>query len=319
MTSGVRYSYGMRCVMGFDGGGTKTDCVLMDETGSILARTRSGPSNPVLVGINPAVAALVDAAEKAAAIGGATFAEVKILSGGVAGLGAARCSAEVIAELQAKFANAHVSLLSDLSMASAATGETPSVVVIAGTGSAVFGRNGAGETAREGGLGPILGDPGSAYDIGRKAVVEEWRRMPHGATSHLQNAILERFRCDWPQLQEKIRANSIGVLPQIFPLVTRAASEGDQGSQELLRSAGQELGALAAHVIARLRLSNEDFLLAKTGGVFNRSLFYDDPFDRSIRSAAPKARIAGLPTPVAEFAARSAIAVLSRSTQSIGS
>jgi N-acetylglucosamine kinase-like BadF-type ATPase len=34
----VRYSYAMRCVLGFDGGGTKTDCVLMDETGALLAR-----------------------------------------------------------------------------------------------------------------------------------------------------------------------------------------------------------------------------------------------------------------------------------------
>jgi len=44
-------------------------------------------------------------------------------------------------------------------------------VVIAGTGSAVIGRNSPDNLAREGGLGPALGDPGSAYDIGRKAVV----------------------------------------------------------------------------------------------------------------------------------------------------
>lgn len=35
----MRYSYAMRCVLGFDGGGTKMDCVLMDETGAILARS----------------------------------------------------------------------------------------------------------------------------------------------------------------------------------------------------------------------------------------------------------------------------------------
>jgi len=35
-------------VLGFDGGGTKTDCVLMDETGAILARSRSGLPTPRL-------------------------------------------------------------------------------------------------------------------------------------------------------------------------------------------------------------------------------------------------------------------------------
>jgi len=36
----VRYSYVMRWVLGLDGGGTEADCVLMDESGAILARTR---------------------------------------------------------------------------------------------------------------------------------------------------------------------------------------------------------------------------------------------------------------------------------------
>src|SRR5580704_8701236 len=33
--------------LGFDGGGTKTDCVLSDSEGRVLARAAGGPSNPV--------------------------------------------------------------------------------------------------------------------------------------------------------------------------------------------------------------------------------------------------------------------------------
>jgi len=36
----------MRVVLGLDGGGSKTDCVLMEETGAIHSRSRSGASNP---------------------------------------------------------------------------------------------------------------------------------------------------------------------------------------------------------------------------------------------------------------------------------
>src|SRR6478735_8725502 len=55
----------MRYVMGFDGGGTKTDCVLMDGTRAIVARTRSGPSNPTRVGLETAIATLLRATDKA--------------------------------------------------------------------------------------------------------------------------------------------------------------------------------------------------------------------------------------------------------------
>ena len=54
------YAFLMRYVLGFDGGGTKTECVLMDETGAILAHSRSGASNVVNVGPEAAAAALAE-------------------------------------------------------------------------------------------------------------------------------------------------------------------------------------------------------------------------------------------------------------------
>src|SRR5207249_11263832 len=56
---------------------------------------------------------------------------------------------------------------SDLVLSLAATAEIPSVVVIAGTGSAVLGRTSPLKVARAGGFGPVIGDTGSANDIGR--------------------------------------------------------------------------------------------------------------------------------------------------------
>ena len=36
--------------LGFDGGGTKTECVLADAHGAVLARATAGPSNPLRTG-----------------------------------------------------------------------------------------------------------------------------------------------------------------------------------------------------------------------------------------------------------------------------
>ena len=48
----------------------------------------------------------------------------------------------------------------------------PAIVLLAGTGSFAVGRNAAGEMARAGGYGSQIGDEGSAYDIGRRAVLD---------------------------------------------------------------------------------------------------------------------------------------------------
>ena len=60
-------------------------------------------------------------------------------------------------------------VLSDIELAHyLAFGLGPGVVLNAGTGSIAFGRNARGETARAGGLGPLIGDDGSAFWIGRE-------------------------------------------------------------------------------------------------------------------------------------------------------
>jgi N-acetylglucosamine kinase-like BadF-type ATPase len=309
----------MRYVLGFDGGGTKTDCVLMDETRAVLARGRSGPSNPARVGLDAAVASLTEAAEKALAASGKSPAEIASIHAGIAGVGSARAIPDLVRELHLKFPNSTVLINTDLSMVLAATQEIPSVVVIAGTGSAVLGRSSLENLAREGGWGPILGDPGSAYDIGRKAIVEGLRHWLYGEDSPLGNEILHLFQCNWVELQDQIRLNAEGILPKVFPIVTTAASRGDDSARALLHAAAEDLSELAVRVIQSLKLQQQPFFLAKTGGVFSRSPFFDDHFDALVRKTAPKARIGPLPEPVAEFAARAAVDALNSPARNAGS
>jgi len=308
----------MRCVLGFDGGGTKTDCVLMDETGAVLARTRSGPSNPFRVSLNVAVTALIDAAEQSLKFSAKTEADIAAMHAGIAGVGAAGAIPDVARLLKNKFQAANVTIDSDLNVSLAATQEIPSILVIAGTGSAVIGRSASETLAREGGLGPILGDPGSAYDIGRKAATLGLRHHLQGETSFLGSEILRGLNCEWPALQERIRTNADGVLPKIFPIVANAANQGDDSARAILNSAAEELSELVVRVIERLHLRAHPFFLAKTGGVFGRSAFFDDHFDALVHKIASNARIGPLPQPVAEYAARTALAGLRNTVKHAG-
>jgi len=49
------------CVIGFDGGGTKTAAILADHKGNVLAEATGGPSNFQIIGVEQASHQLLDA------------------------------------------------------------------------------------------------------------------------------------------------------------------------------------------------------------------------------------------------------------------
>jgi N-acetylglucosamine kinase-like BadF-type ATPase len=294
----------MRYVLGFDGGGTKTDCVLMNESGGILARSRSGASNPTSFGAEASLAALSEAATDALRAAAKSEKDVVFILAGVSGAGEPDMRWTLETGLQDRFPNAQITVTSDLVLSLGATGEIPSVVVIAGTGSAVLGRTAPLELARAGGFGPVIGDPGSAYDIGRRAVATCFQKHLNTQAFPLGSKILESFKWEFSELFDNARAQPSAVFPKIFPVVAEAAETGDAAARMLLTNAAKDLRDQAREVIERLKLSESSFFLAKTGGVFDGSVFLNTQFDGLIKEIAPRARIGPLPRSVAEAAAQ---------------
>src|SRR6266436_4406797 len=208
----------MRWVLGFDGGGTKTECVLMDTAGKMLARSVSGPSNPWPVGVESARREIEKAADLCLQKAGATRNGVVALGAGLAGTGKPELKEGMKASLAGAFPAAAVSVFTDLEMALAAAGEGPVIVLVAGTGSAAIGRNARGEIWRTGGQGPRLGDDGSAFDIGSRAVARamgEQERL--GRNSTLGSKILEELGyASWQELRERATSDPDSVFPLVF-------------------------------------------------------------------------------------------------------
>ncbi|HKW64133.1 MAG TPA: BadF/BadG/BcrA/BcrD ATPase family protein [Candidatus Acidoferrum sp.] len=300
----LHYAFLMPYVLGFDGGGTKTECVLMDETGAILARSRSGPSNAVNVGAKASAAALADAGLEALRSSGKPPSDVVYILAGISGAGEPTVQAEIKAVLQPSFASASIMIISDLPLTLAATNEIPSVVVIAGTGSAVLGWTSPHHVFRAGGFGPIIGDAGSANDIGRKTVALCFQKILNKEKFLLTDEILRAFHCTWLQFVDLAREQPTVIFPKIFPIVAKAAQSGDQAAQAILSMAAVSLLDQVREVANQLQLRNTSFFLAKTGGVFDGSSFLNGEFDGLVAGFYPKARIGPLPRPVAESAAQ---------------
>jgi len=189
-----------------------------------------------------------------------------------------------------------------------ATGSGPGVVLIAGTGSVAYGRNAAGDTARAGGYGPLLGDEGSAFEIGRRAVsaVAHSRDMDAPVTV-MAEMISAALDCpDWDDLMLRIMKNPDDVFPKLFPVVAEAANSEDSAAKEIMFASAIGLGNLAMIVTRRLGMKDQEFPLVKCGGVFGHCLMLDSLLDSVLVSGALRAKISRLEISPAIGAARMA-------------
>jgi len=276
--------------LGIDGGGTKTTCVVGDES-QILATATAGPSNIVRVGEAQARESLQQSVRQACSAAGITPAQVAHTC--VGGSGAARPElANIVRRALAEILPTPIDVVGDMEIAlEAAFDAGPGVIVIAGTGSIAYGRNRHGTTARAGGWGFAIGDEGSAHWIGRAAVSAVLRYADANARTSADPALAEpaafitSILKIWGVTALADLARAANSIPPpdfaaLFPAV--AASEAGMAAQ-VLTSAGRELAQVAAVVIHRLFPEAEKTTVpvAMTGGVFRhapvvREVFYNE-------------------------------------------
>ena len=297
----------MNFYLGFDGGGTKTECIALDANGSVVGHGNSGPSNPLRVGYDAACAALQLAA--AAAVSSANFdaSDVRGICAGLAGAGRRNVAEEMRVRLSRIWPGAQIQIVTDAEAAlETAVGAAPGVVLIAGTGSIALGRNSKGEVARAGGYGPWIGDAGSAYDIGRNATLAVARARDLAAPGTvLAEMILSMLSCRmWDDVIEKIAAGPGAVFPKLVPIVMQAAEEGDSAARGILTRAALDLADIALAVIGRLNMKDAEFRIARVGGVFGRNYILDSRVDDLISRVVPGAQVGLLEHPPALGAAR---------------
>jgi N-acetylglucosamine kinase-like BadF-type ATPase len=235
--------------------------------------------------------------------------DVTNVCAGIAGAGRRSVVRRVMVFLTEEFPAALTQVATDYEVAlESAAGSGLGVVLIAGTGSVAFGRNAAGETARAGGYGPWIGDEGSAFDIGRRAVSAVARtRDTDAPVTMLAEMIPAALDCpDWDELMLRIMKNPDEVFPKLFPAVASAANSEDSAAKEILFTSAIGLGNLAMIVIRRLGMKGEEFPLVKCGGVFGHSRMLDTLLDSVLASGALRAKISRLEISPALGAARMA-------------
>ncbi len=154
--------------LGVDGGATKTECILVDETGEIVARQVAPGCNPSVIGQDQARLIVTDAlcallAEARRRDPAATIACTQLYMAGSPAFW------QELAQTLEDFGSVTTGPDS-LPVLELATDGRPGLVLHSGTGSFVAARDQAGVVYYAGGLGWRFGDPASGYDLGRRAI-----------------------------------------------------------------------------------------------------------------------------------------------------
>ncbi len=163
----------------------------------------------------------------------------------------------------------------------AATRGEPGIVVISGGGAVAYGRNASGESLRVGGWGHLLGDEGSGYWMGLKAIKAALQSqagvIPKTTLEAHVMATLEAE--DDRQVLSRVYSGSFSEveIAGLVPLVASLARDGDETSDRILEEAAHYLARMAEAVQKGLG----ELPLHLSGGVFGAATM-PERFKRSM-------------------------------------
>jgi N-acetylglucosamine kinase-like BadF-type ATPase len=242
--------------IGVDGGGTKTECILVDGSGEIVAQHMAPGCNPSVIGPEQARLVVTDALcqlvatfdPRAASPGGRIETTLLCMAG----------SRSFWREFGASLTDfGRVTVTDDaLPVLELATDGGPGLVLHGGTGSFVAARAPDGTGHYAGGLGWRFGDPGSGYEIGRRAIARALLELQGWAPpSRLAATVRDQTRlADAGAITRHFYhgAEPNRQIAALAPVVLRLAEEGDHTAHQLILDACAPLLELAQQVAARL-------------------------------------------------------------------
>jgi len=278
----------MDYVIGVDGGGTKALGVIANLKGENLAQTSVGSTNHYSNPIETVRANLEALFENLCRDAGAKADEVVGICLGMAGVDRPDDKKLIMGLVGEFLPRAKVLPVNDGLIALVGGCLQPfGIIAIAGTGSIAFGINREGTHARCGGWGHILGDEGSGYAMGLRALRAVMRAYDKrcGETK-LTELVLAKLALATPErilAWTKANQGSKMEIGALSVLVFEAVRAGDETARRIMEEETDEL-ALAANGV-RLKLfapEDRDFSVVVGGGNLRKSPEFFGSFCRHL-------------------------------------
>jgi N-acetylglucosamine kinase-like BadF-type ATPase len=283
----------MSLFLAIDAGGTKTRCLLADET-RILGRAVTGSIKLMRVGETEASARLRAMLAEVALAAGVGLNEVTQTCIGLAGL-----SIDAVREWAERAigdaVGGNLLLAGDEEIAlDGAFRGGPGILIIAGTGSNVLGRAADGAMYHAGGWGPALGDEGSGFWIGQEALRAGFWAKDRGIATTLLTEIGEFWSAkSLGEIVEMANARPGPDLPALAPIVVRCADAGDELAVAVLERAGAELAEQVALVALKMKESGgkRKIEAAYTGSVLEHISLVRSTMVAALKTSSPSVKV----------------------------
>jgi N-acetylmuramic acid 6-phosphate etherase len=284
-------------LLGIEGGGSHTVCLLTDARGTLIHRHEAGPANILLLSdqqfrkrLREIKSALADqpAADAiclglAGAHGDAEFARIRSVAEKVW----PRVPMHVTHDLETALSSVErIGAVSNNAANHAAT-----VLVLSGTGSCFLGKAADGRISRFGGWGHVIGDKGSGWEIGLRALKactfyydrdERWTRLGQRILRALQ---MNHPRELIPWSPHASKAEIAVLAKEVFA----AHQERDPIAKDILSGAAASLAKDAISCANKLTKEDVPLKFVFAGSVLLRQPGFAARVSKEIRSRRPQA------------------------------
>ncbi len=253
--------------MGVDGGGSNVRVVVVDDALAPLAQWQSPQRvNPNVIGYDNARQYIQNGIREASTLANVPITAVGL---GIAGARGEHGQTWMRETAQAVLPNTLVTPASDNEIALVgANGAREGVLILAGTGSIVFGVNANGETCEVGGWGYLMGDEGSGYWLGMQAL-RAFSQVADGlpnAPQALYNRVKETLKFNDPlDLLAWLYADhtpNTSEIAKLASVVLEVAQAGDTDALNIVSQGAQDLAQLANTVMQRLNMASAKIAFA---------------------------------------------------------
>ena len=258
-----------RIYLGVDGGGTRCTVAAVDETGAVLGKERGGGVNFYAIGMQKARAVVLQTANQLLNRLGLSRWEMMCI--GMSALDDVASAQQHAAFCADALDPARTVLCSDLLAALYGfTYGEPGAMLVSGTGMMGVGLDAQGKTHVSGGFGYLLGDEGSCYAIGLRAIQTALRLLEDEEQTPLTEAFLRFYSVssarEWiPLLYGREQVNDY--IASFAKEVTALARGGEE---QAARAVEEAVDVLVRHGVRLLRKTGSR-QIGVYGGLFEHN------------------------------------------------
>lgn len=273
----------MKYLIGVDVGGTKIECIAANFNGDVLNKISVPGGNPLITGVKNSAKNIFLIIKMCVNKKKINIKDIDAVVVGSTGMGRKNDTDKLSAELKKLLKINKIIVTTDAHIAlEGAFPNKPGCILIAGTGSIIYGKDKKGNIKRAGGFGRLLGDFGSGYSMGRKGLIAVAKDLDGSGKKILLTKLLKnKFHIkNSDELISKVYQKNFP-LQNFAPLVINAAEKKDKIAKNILKEEVDEL--LELIICLRKKMSLRKMKLSFAGSLISNKNYFSDILKRKIQ------------------------------------